>query len=241
MVVFNDASGPDQLAHMPLRIVEIEDSIANDNAAPPESGTLCPRLLALYAMAAPVLQQKNMISIWSKAITQVEGIFPGDATVPALSVDMACGGAQAGVGVTSFAVSETDEFGKVRATPLHVVWNRKANRILVVGDGPLTADLKTNFKNMKITYVDRSDKQAVASARTGINHVLQGIADKDKTESLLRHAFLSRVAQPESEEAAAREKESTLAQLLVSQAVNVDRPCYIKNDPVDQEPAPRAA
>ena len=110
------------------------------------------------------------------------------------------------------------------------MWNRKNDRLLVVGTGAAAPDLKRAFNSLGAVYVDRQDREAAPKVHAALGRLMG--ADRDKREGLLKNAFLMRATLGTTEE----DEKSSLGDLLIRRDTKVFLPVYATDAPV-----PRAA
>lgn len=230
VAVFN--SDPDTVSHKPLKQaynVEMTPQ-AGEGYKPPHRPSV-DELLSQYALlatlAAPALRDRNLSSLWDEALSKSGVVSNGDHELADGSLAIAENKSATGVAATTVIVRKDEGEGPAKALPMHIVWNRKMDRVLVVGEGEISRKLHRAFNDARVVYVDRNDQCAAKALRGGISFVL-GSEAKTLCDTL-RNAFLMRNKLPE-------EKDETgihsLSKLLLSDDLQCFLPHYLaKNAP----------
>ena len=241
IVVFND--DPKTIYNEPLRVADTYDPVLAAPVAPgaavapapahPSPGELLSRRDLLFSLAAPGLRQRNLRALWNKAITATGSVVKGTQADADESLSLAENSSVSGIAVTTVLVREDDAKGQGVQVPLHIVWNRTADRVLVVGEGSIGARLRTAFVNSRLTYIDRADTHAGRQARQALTHLLD--AENERQESLIKNAFLMRNMLDSRKD----EKTLSLTEILVRRDIKTFLPHYLMNKRA--EPKPKAA
>lgn len=228
-VVFNDDP---EVA--PVQGVDVVDAIKTDGRAVP-TVDLATRTAMLFALAAPATRELNMETIWSRALSK-SGLLVKDekgnvVKDPALRI--AEGDTESDFAVTTLMVANED---KAQASPLHLVWNRQAKKLLVVGEGALAPELRRAFNGASASYVDRLDAEAASKVEKALLRVAG--AEARKQEKSLKNAFLMRVMLASEKD----EEKAGFADLLVRRDSVAYLPLFVTKKPSSLPgPAPKAA
>jgi hypothetical protein len=229
LTLFNE--NPETLYAHPLQTVRAIDaaSIAalGANAPDPDIEELSSRDNFLSALAAPVLRVKALEALWTGALARTGATYDDtENKIPKdQSLAMADGTSDSGLAITTVVTAGQRADGLPATEPLHIIWNRKTDRILVVGEGKIAPDLKSAFNATRGTYVDRNETNAPERVQTALARLIP--SDKAKTEDLLKMAFQKRAAMP----SAADESKMALKDLLVSKDIKAFLPVYVTNQP----------
>ncbi|HEY8191162.1 MAG TPA: hypothetical protein VIG74_01965 [Alphaproteobacteria bacterium] len=221
VVLFND--DPDWIYTQPLRPVAVFDHAAGQKPAVSE---LSSRQALLYALAAPALRQQNLAGLSTQSFSSLLEGNPAEGSNPADPAIAMAEARNSDFGVTTVMTNKND-----KAEPLHIIWNKRSNAVLVVGKGDLTPDLQKIFNRTCVSYVNRDAKNAADKAETGLRMVMG--AEGAGQENYLKRAFLLRSCLPNPEE----EKKISLVQLLVRSDLDPYLPVYVMN----RSPEPKAA
>lgn len=172
----------------------------------------------LYSIATPVLRQGNLTAAWNVALSRTGLVEDLPETDAGDSLAMAENRSQTGVAITTLMVSN-DNGGEARAVPLHLVWNRAQDKLLIVGDGELPARVKFAFEHSNVRYVNRNDKGATRQVETALGAVLGmnagKLGDRLKTAFMMRNMLDSVTAQ----------EQASLSSLLARR----DTKCFLPN------------
>jgi hypothetical protein len=168
---------------------------------------------------------KALESLWTGALARSGAVYDDtDNKVPKdQSLAMADGTSESGLAITSVAIGGERADGLPAAESLHIIWNRKTDRILVVGEGKIAPDLKAAFNATRGTYVNKSENNATERVKTALSRLID--TERIKNEDLLKTAFRMRAAMP----APADDSKMDLKDLLVSRSVKPFLPVFITN------------
>lgn len=193
IAVFN--SDPDSVSHRPLReaySVEMTPQAGEGYKQPDRPGV--EELLSQYALlatfAAPELRERNLASLWNDALSNSGAVSYGGQDLVDASLAMAENKSATGVAATTVIVRQDNAQGAAKELPMHIVWNRKMDRLLVVGEGEISKKLRQAFNDARVVYIDRSDQCAPKALRSGMSFVL-GAEAKTLCDTV-RNAFLMR-------------------------------------------------
>jgi hypothetical protein len=227
LTLFNE--NPETLYMNPLATVRAVDAAdfatLGANAPDPHPDELSSRDNFLSALASPVLRVKALESLWTGALARTGAVYDDtDNKVPKdQSLAMADGVSESGLAITSVAIGGERADGLPASESLHIIWNRKTDRILVVGEGKIAPDLKAAFNATRGTYVNKSENNATERVRTALSRLID--TERVKNEDLLKTAFRMRAAMP----APADDSKMELKDLLVSRDVKPFLPVFITN------------
>jgi hypothetical protein len=206
------------ILHSPVSEGEIIDSIlkeANDKAQKRE---LVSGKSVLASLAAPVLRKGNLKSFWSDALSTSDLLSAGnDSDIKDIGLEIAQGSSKSGIAMTTLMVK--GDSGE--DAPMHLIWNKVNDRLLVVGEGKLDSSISKSFKHNKTFYIDRTEAGAKEKVETLLPKVLSSNVNNNK--SFLKNAFLLRNKTGSWEE----DNTKSLAKLLVSKKVNNFLPQYV--------------
>lgn len=230
---------PATLYHEPLKKAAVVDSVqvaaANENGgapAMPPAGDLASRTALLFALAIPAMREHNLEVLWARAFTQAGLFAGGSGGVPRdRSVAIAEGNPEENLAITSLTVSDRNRAGETVESNLHIVWNRKNDRLLVVGNGAAAPELKRAFNSVGAVYVDRQDREAAPKVQAALGRLIG--ADREKQEGTLKNAFLMRATLGSM----ADDEKTSLTELLIRRDTQVFLPVYVTDSPAP----PRAA
>ncbi len=216
----------------PLHKVGIVDSLLQEegNNTPLAQGLLS-RDAFLRTLAAPDLRNRNLKAVWNEAISASGAVAKGQGDTIDESVAMAENTSKTGLAVTTIVVSHGEGEGKTKPVPLHIVWNSKADKLLVVGDGAIDPDLKRAFNMSNAVYIDRAEQGAVKKIETALKRVVSGKNSRDG--NFLKAAFLMRNTLGSLE----KEEKVSLQELMVNKEIKSLWPHYITNRPARPEAA----
>lgn len=237
--LFQKAHVVDQAAHKDIGIVT-------------KAKNLVSREEVLATVAMPGVRDRNLSTLWTKTL-KAKGVFgspsagsgydphhgynpmsgDGRSDFETLVETMADGGAGSPVLVTTIMVSETGSQNKVKTVPMHLVWNKRQDRLLVVGSGAIGKDLQGALRSARVAYINQDDKQSVRKLQTALAGVI-GVGGAEKT-SALRKAFLVRAAGKQQ-----KEDDRSLIALLMDKTLKPKLPQYIVHGAVPP-PKPKAA
>ncbi len=230
LMLFNE--NPETLYMNPLQAVRAVDAAdfatLGANAPDLHPDELSARDNFLSALSSPVLRVKALESLWTGwALARSGAVYDDtDNKVPKdQSLAMADGTSESGLAITSVAIGGERADGLPAAESLHIIWNRKTDRILVVGEGKIAPDLKAAFNATRGTYVNKSENNATERVRTALGRLID--TERTKNEDLLKTAFRMRAAAP----APADDSKMDLKDLLVSRSVKPFLPVFITNRP----------
>ncbi len=192
----------------------------------PEAGTVIGADALIGTLAAPALRQQNLTSIFNRAISR-SGMVSETENTKDESLAIAENTSPIGLAVTTLMMK--GGVGGVRGkdlVPLHVIWNKQADRVMIVGEGEACPVLKEAFRASRLFYVDRTAPEPEANAKRALIQVLHGEAGK--VEAALKDAFLLRNTMPDQ----GMESSMTLGALLVHK----DLKCFLPHYVVKQAP-----
>lgn len=198
----------------PLARAAVIDSASGQR---PGKETLVTRDDFLYALATPGLRQKNIESLWTRGLSKAH-IFADAANDTGIDPAIAVAEArnESSVGITTAMVA-----GKNGAEPLHILWNRVSDRLVIIGDAPVAPDLEKIFRKSSITFINRNDADATAHVTRALQSVMNA-GEGNIGETYLRRAFLLRTMLT-----AEGEEKNSLAELLVRKDTTPYLPIYI--------------
>lgn len=216
ILLFND--DPESLHALPLKKAKIVDEAEMPEGGKIKISELAARRAFLFAMVAPGMREKNLEGLWSQALESALSVRQPSFTKDE-GLAVAQGLSESGLALTTVMVGGKQN----QATPLHIIWNEKEGRLLVVGDGKLDADLKKAFRCSRTSYVDRTEQDAEKKIKAALGRVLG--SDMADRENSLKRAFLMRAMgrSPHSED------KTSLAGLMASNDTRVYLPVYITN------------
>lgn len=234
LFVFND--DPETLNEMPLIDADCIDTVPDaDDAdqaemAQPEPQALVSARVLLATLSSPILRQQNLQALFTQALSRSGVVMPDSEQSVDEGLAMAENRSETGVAVTTIAVAQ-GEGDQVKAVPLHIIWNSRADSVLVVGEGEMSSSLKNAFRASNLYYVDRSEKSAKAQTKAALSRVLGG--EVQKLENQVRNAILMRNMLDDAE----AEKGSALGELLARK----DLRCFLPQYAVKASAQPKVA
>jgi hypothetical protein len=138
---------------------------------------------------------------------------------------MADGTSDSGLAITTVVTGGTAPDGSARNESLQIIWNRKTDRIVVVGEGRIAPDLKSAFNATRGTYINKEETNAPERVKTALTRLIG--KELAKNEGLLKMAFQKRAALPDQ----AAEEKMGLRELLVDRSVKPFLPVYVTSHP----------
>lgn len=192
LVIFND--NPDGVHSAPLqeaRQIDVTPQKMGETivrAKRPAVDDMLKQHSILTTLAAPSLRERNLASLWNEALSGSGAVFTGADDLVDESLAMAENKSETGVAVTTVMVR--DDHDSTKELPLHVIWNKALDRVLVVGEGKLNQNLQRAFSDARVAYVDRSDDAAVEMLNNSYTFVMG--TDAKSLEGTVRTAFMMR-------------------------------------------------
>ena len=160
--------------------------------------SLISRGSALTALAMPTSGILNIKALFNKALTN--GAPPSDEATA-----IAQNQSPSEVAMTT-VICRNGKEGEAKYTKLHVLYAGKIGRTLIVGDGNISNDLRSQLKRNGVTYVDQNNP----SSETTVNSEIRSMLDTGQ-EAVVHEAFLMRNQLGPGVD----EKSVSLAQLMV--------------------------
>jgi hypothetical protein len=176
----------------------------------------------------PRVGDRNLSALWNNAISRSGLVAEGEGDLKDSSLKIAEGHADHALALTTVMVRHDTEHG-AKASPLHILWNRDNDRIMIVGDH-LRPSLTNIFQHRGITFINRDDKNALSKVKANLPRVLG--ATMAAEEGKLKTAFLMRNMMEDQ----AQEDNTSLAELLVHKDVKNYLPNYVLNRSLRPEP-----
>lgn len=229
LILFNE--NPETLYGQPLQTVRAIDAAEiatlGPNATDPEVEDLASRDNFLAALASPVLRTHALESLWTGALEKTGAVFNDtENKVPKdQSLAMADGTSDSGLAITTVVTGGAASDGSARNESLQIIWNRKTDRIVVLGEGRIAPDLKSAFNATRGTYINKEEPNAPERVKTALTRLIG--KELTKNEGLLKMAFQKRAALPDQ----AAEEKLGLRELLVDRSVKPFLPVFITNHP----------
>ncbi len=220
VAVFN--SDADTVSHRPINRGHSVEMTPQDGREGiprrPDAEELLSQYALLTSFAMPELRERNLMSIWNEALTGSGAVSSGGPDFADGGLAMAENKSTTGVAATTVVVRG----GNAKELPVHIVWNKKTDRLLVVGDGEVSKTMRRAFNDARMIYVDRSDAHAARDLRGGLSFVLGSEA---KTLcNAVKNAFLMRNEMPEDKPEAGVHG---LSKLLLSNDLKCFLPHYL--------------
>jgi hypothetical protein len=229
-VVFNDDAATVHRA--PFAALDSVDTTprgqSEDAPAPavPDAENLVGQKAFIATLAAPGLRQHNLAAIWNNALTS-SGVVANSAENKDRDEGLAIAENNSATGLALTTVMVRPDSGAAKAVPLHVLWNSKTDRLLVVGEGAIGKEMRKAFSLARVTYVDRLEKDADKKANAALGAVLS--EEGRKHAPTLKNAFLMRNMMASSDQ----EQAASLAQLMTER----DAECFLPHYLVRRNPA----
>ena len=219
-VIFNpDRNTAYQAPLVPASVVDSAEAQSREQLPAIPAEQLVSRAMFLYALAAPALRKGNLETLWARTLSA--HCTAASALPSSEGLAMAEGHSQSEVSVTTVMLAEKGKDGKDRSAPLHVVWNKACDRVLVVGQGAVAPDLRKAFSAARVVYVDSNEKDAVQKISAGLARVI-GAAIGDQAKSI-KAAFQMRAQLPSAKD----DEKSTVGEFLARQDMQVFLPVYL--------------
>ncbi|MGZ9098023.1 MAG: hypothetical protein ACXW30_06995 [Micavibrio sp.] len=182
----------------------------------------------LATLAMPRVGDRNLSALWNNAISRSGLVAEGDGDLKDASLKIAEGHADHALALTTVMVRHETAHG-AKASPLHILWNRDNDRIMIVGDH-LRPSLTNIFQHRGITFISRDDKNALSKIKAALPRVLGPTMAAEEVK--LKTAFLMRNMMEDQ----GQEDTASLAELLVHKDVKNYLPNYILNRTLRPEP-----
>lgn len=221
----------------PFNLVATKDATpgpdANDNVPALEDLVDHEQLVA--SIALPKLGKSNLEAFFNTAMS-ASGLTSGaDDTVKDEALAIAENRSGTGFSATTLMAARFDG-GSAKPVTLHVVRNKDTDQTVIVGE-KVSTRLQGIFKNMGMTYIDRSSHTAKSRLQTAMRNLTAGKEAKDIDS--LKQAFLMR-------NSAADEsgfKDKSLADLMLDSSVSTHLPNFVTSQerkrPAPKPPAPK--
>jgi hypothetical protein len=224
-VVFNDDAGT--VHRQPFMAIESIDTTPrgqeDPNATPPatpEAGKLVGMKAFIATLAAPGLRQHNLGAIWNSALTN-SGAVTNSPENKDRDEGLAIAENNSTTGLALTTVMVKPDAGAAKAVPLHVLYNSKSDRIVIVGEGALDKQMRKAFTLSRVTYIDRLEKDAAKKADNALSVLLT--EEGKKYAPTLKNAFLMRNMMPTSDQ----EQAASLGQLMTERSAECFLPHYL--------------
>jgi hypothetical protein len=224
-VVFNDDAST--VHRQPFMAVEAIDTTPRGQedpnaAAPatPEAGNLVGMKAFIATLAAPGLRQHNLGAIWNSALTD-SGAVANSSDNKDRDEGLAIAENNSATGLALTTVMVKPDAGAAKAVPLHVLYNSKSDRIVIVGEGALDKEMRKAFTLSRVTYIDRLEKEAGRKADNALSILLT--EEGRKYAPTLKNAFLMRNMMPTSDQ----EQAASLGQLMTERNAECFLPHYL--------------
>jgi hypothetical protein len=159
--VFN--TDPDSAHLGPLNEVYKMDAVA-----PPPLENMVTQNSLLTTLAAPHLRETNLLGLWDNSLSDTGLVTKGEGHLKDKSLMMAENDKEANIAVTTVSVKHDSDD---RHVPLHIIWNKQTDRLLVVSDGDISDHLKKSFNDARVIYVNREQDNAQISIKSGLRFV----------------------------------------------------------------------
>lgn len=232
LAVFNDDL--DSLDASPLQEADgIDLTPINGQKSPalPAAERLVSRYALLASLAAPDLRERNLAALWNDALSASGAVSRGIGEMTDNSLGMAENRAANGVAVTTVIVRDSDDKGAAKSAPLHILWNKNFDRILVVGEGDISSGLKRAFNDARVFYVDSKTADAEKCLQNGIGYIF-GKEDKSLRKAV-SNAFLMRNRLPTNDDG--KETEGNLEDILLQKNLDCFLPHYLVMKPQERK------
>ncbi|MCB9990574.1 MAG: hypothetical protein H6867_04230 [Rhodospirillales bacterium] len=236
LLVFNDDLGsaieaPIQKASS-VDMTPAGDEGKVDSSMAPSADRLLSKYALLATLAAPKLRDHNLKGLWNDALSQSGVTDQGPEDLNQDSLAIAENRSDSGMAVTTVMVR--DDAGAAE-TALHVIWNKELDRVLVVGEGDISASLKRAFNDARVAYVDRAHEDAEKVLHKGLGFVMGDSALRH--EESMRKAF--RMRNRVIPQSFMSNDEINLAKMMLNENLECFLPHYlVKKDEADHRPAP---
>ncbi len=229
-VVFN--SNPDNINQEPLQKAkcidmtpQLQDEGQNEKMAPAADHLLSQYAL-LATLAAPELREHNLSCLWNEALSGSGVVSLGTEGMTDESLAIAENKSETGVAATTIIVQSDKSENEPTELPLHVIWNKSMDRLLVVGEGEVNDSLKRAFNDARVIYIDRNANNAHSTMRKGLDFVLG--AETGTLCDTVRDAFLMRNTLPTQK---AETKIDNLSKMLLNNDLECFLPHYLAKEP----------
>lgn len=212
VMVFNH--DPETLENAPVTEVALIES-------PPEKpgiDGLVTQYAFLATLAAPGLRDNNLQSLWQSTLSDKEGVCRGVEGLEDVSLMIADNDEDVDLAMTTITVAND---ARDKEVPLHVIWNKHTDRIVVVGEGDIDSNLKRAFNDSRTYYVDRTNENAAKTLRCGLQFVA-GAETKGSCRDLKGAFMMRNTPEGEADWASMR-----VSDLLLSDNVDNHRPQYL--------------
>jgi len=230
LAVFN--ADPETVNYRPLEAAHSVDMTpgANDNKKQlaPKAEELLTQYALLASLAAPALRERNLSSLWQDALGNSGVVSDGGKDFADEALAMAENQSATGVATMTVVVRKDGE-GAATEQPVHIVWNRKSDRVLVVGEGEIPRGLRRAFNESRVVYVDRNDPGAGKAIRGGASFVLG--SEAKALCNTVKNSFLMRNEGP-------GEKEEKGIHSLSALLLSKEQDCFLPQYIVRGAPAP---
>jgi len=214
---------PEILESEPLTEVAMVEGQANK----PSLDTMVSQYSLLATLAAPKLREHNLVSLWKQTLADHNGISKGVEGLKDTSLMIADNDEDADLAMTTVTVASDD---RTKEVPLHVIWNKHTDRVVVVGEGEIDSSLKRAFNDSRTYYVDRNDAEAVKVLRSGLRFVAG--ADTKEASRDLKGAFMMRNSLTNGDDWC----DKRVSDLLLSRDVVNHKPQYLTESIAEQKP-----
>ncbi len=165
-----------------------------DDGNAPSVDSLISQYAFLSSLAAPGLRDHNLSQLWTGALSEsgVASLSVGELSDESLA--MADNLSQTDIAVTTVMVQHEDHSAAAKMVPLHIVWNKALDRVMVVGEGSVDESLKRAFNNARIAYVDKTRSGAENDFQSALSFVVGGSAslhgETIRKSFMMRNIFL---------------------------------------------------
>jgi hypothetical protein len=143
---------------------------------------------------------------------------------------VAQGESYTGLALTTVMMKSAANDNSAKETPFHIIWNKKTDSVLIVGEGEVSDNLLMAYQNANTTYINKLDPDAEKRIRSNLFSLMG--ADAEKNVSLLKNAFLMRNMLDSMQ----AEESATLESLLASKDVQTYLPLYLTKGAATPKP-----
>lgn len=216
----------DTVSGQPLSLAGTLDMAGGDPSgqAAPQAGDLVSEKEFLEALILPRVGDYNLHALWNRAISR-SGLVAASEGGHRDRALMAAEGREEENIVATTVIVKADDSDAV--TPLHIIWNRVQDRVLVVGNR-ISAGLSALFNHRGVMFIDRDEKGSDIKAKAAL---VRAIGATQEDMERLKSAFLLRNMMDDPGE----EKTAGLEKILVSKSVTAVLPNYIINRSIRPE------
>ena len=216
----------DHFESQPFKLTKVYDAAAQmlkgESANIPAPEELATQESFLRSLSIPDLRDRNLEAIWNTNFSESGVVANTLEDVVDHALAIAENTSDSGLSATTVMARTIDGDGKSKPTPMHVVWNKNQDKLLVVGEGQISGSLKSAFNSSRVIYVDRMHNDAVMQVKKGLAEIVG--AENYGFRADLKNALLMRTSVSGSAE---EDFEQSLDTVLASKNTVSYLPKYI--------------